>query len=128
MPARASVRWIDGLAACSLGMQAMQAMQASGVQQSDTTLLNQANNLTLSGALIVAVGVLWRALAKKDDAVLTATKTVTEALITASNSNRELRKVIEESVRANKEINSSIDELRASLAALPCILAGKADK
>ncbi len=59
-------------------------------------------DITLEGALVVAVGVLWRALSQKDaqiavkDAQLVkSTEVVTSALAASATSNAELRKIIE---------------------------------
>jgi len=43
------------------------------------------------GVLIIGIGVLWRALAKKEDQLAAMLKAVTEALVTVTESNRELR-------------------------------------
>lgn len=52
-------------------------------------------HLGLDGALIVAVGVLWRALSAKDAQLVKSTEAVTAALAASSASNVELRGVIE---------------------------------
>jgi hypothetical protein len=88
-------------------------------------LVSQADRIGVTGALIAAVGVLWRALSKKDEAVLTATKSVTEALITAADSNRELRQIIEKSERTNQELKNSIETLQLGMGGLPCSRAHK---
>jgi hypothetical protein len=78
--------------------------------------------LTLVGALIIAVGVLWRALSSKDEALVNATKMTTEALVTAATTSTELRHIIEESVKAKKDLSESIDLLRVSITRLPCVV------
>ena len=90
--------------------------------------MNAAEHLTLSGALILAVFVLWKQIgkkdvdiAKKDDLLIESAKTVTAALQAASASNIELRRIIEESVAAKRELASSIEGLRTALQKLPCV-------
>ena len=83
-------------------------------------LISNLDRLTLAGAAVLACGVLWRALAKKDDLLVEMMKSVTAALTGASDSNKELRLIIEESVRTKQELRVSIDQLRTGLNALPC--------
>lgn len=85
-----------------------------------TEWMNSAEHLTLSGALICAVVVLWKQLRKKDDMLIESAKTMTAALAGAAASNIELRRIIEESVAARRELSVSIDALRGSLHKLPC--------
>jgi hypothetical protein len=75
----------------------------------------QAEHLTLTGALIIAVAVLWKSLAAKDIQLVTNTKTVTEALAAAAVSNAELRRIIDSSVQANQLLATSIAELRKTV-------------
>lgn len=89
--------------------------------------MNAAEHLTLSGALILAVIVLWKQIgkkdsdiAKKDDLLIESAKTVTAALTAAAASNIELRAIIKESVEAKRELAASIEALRGSLQKLPC--------
>jgi hypothetical protein len=89
--------------------------------------MSAAEHLTLSGALILAVFVLWKQVGKKDadigrkdDLLIESAKTVTAALSAASASNIELRRIIEESVAAKRELALSIEGLRGSLQKLPC--------
>ena len=82
--------------------------------------MSAAEHLTLSGALILAVFVLWKQLGKKDDLLIDSAKTVTLALTAASASNIELRRIIEESVAAKRELAAAIEMLRGSLQRLPC--------
>ena len=60
-------------------------------------------------------------IAKKDDLLIESAKTVTAALAAASASNIELRRIIEESVAAKRELASSIEGLRTALQKLPCV-------
>ena len=89
--------------------------------------MSAAEHLTLSGALILAVFVLWKQIgkkdtdiSKKDDLLIDSAKTVTLALSAASASNIELRRIIEESVAAKRELAAAIEMLRGSLQRLPC--------
>ena len=93
-----------------------------------TDWMSAAEHLTLSGALILAVFVLWKQIgkkdtdiARKDDLLIESAKTVTAALSAASASNIELRRIIEESVAAKRELASSIEGLSTALQKLPCV-------
>ena len=93
-----------------------------------TDWMSAAEHLTLSGALILAVFVLWKQIGKKDTDIartdhllIESAKTVTAALSAASVSNIELRRIIEESVAAKRELASSIEGLRTALQKLPCV-------
>jgi hypothetical protein len=77
-------------------------------------------HLTLNGALICAVMMLWKALGRKDDLLVASTKTVTEALASAASSNAELRTIITENVSANRELAAVIGKLDVSIGELPC--------
>lgn len=85
-------------------------------------------DLGLTGALIVAVGVLWRQTGKKDDKldakdamIVEMVKTVTAALVTAAESNKELRAIIKESVDTKLILAHSIDSMRTALIDKPCL-------
>lgn len=80
--------------------------------QANTDLISQTEHLTLTAALVVAVGVLWRSLKVKDDIVLSSTQKVVEALTMTTDANRELRRVIEESVNFQHELRESVESLR----------------
>ena len=77
-------------------------------------------HLTLNGALIVAVVVLWKQLGKKDDLLVASVKTVTESLASAAASNIELRGIITENVSANRQLAAVIGKLDISIGELPC--------
>ena len=109
-PGPIAVKTIVCLSMWNLGLQAMQVAAPQG------DFVSQADRIGVTGALIVAVGVLWRALAKKDEAILAATKSVTEALITAADSNRELRQIIEKSERTSQDLKTSIE----TMGNMPC--------
>jgi hypothetical protein len=79
-------------------------------------------HLTLNAALIVAVGVLWKQLGKKDDLLIHSAQTVTETLAAAAASNVELRRIIDESVSAKHDLAGVIDRLQGRMAELPCTL------
>jgi predicted O-methyltransferase YrrM len=68
-------------------------------------------HLTLEGGLIVAVGVLWRALVKKDDQLMQSVRVATEALSANAASNMELRKIIEELVKSKADLAEAVDKL-----------------
>jgi hypothetical protein len=95
------------------------------------TLFPQIERLTLQGALILAVFVLWRSLQRKDsqNAALVEAKelqitklveTTTAALITGAETQRELRKIVEESTIAKRDLTSAIEKLATSMGVLPC--------
>ena len=81
---------------------------------------NTAEHLTLSGSLIIAVTILWRELGKKDTLLVQSTATVTQALAGAAASNVELRRIIEDSVAAKKELSTAIGLLTERIERLPC--------
>lgn len=83
--------------------------------------LRVAERVTLQIAALVAVWVLWRSLVKKDQIIISAMKSTTQALDTASSSNQELRKIIEESVESKQRLTVAIDQLGQSIAVLPCV-------
>lgn len=58
--------------------------------------LATAEHLTLTGALIIAVFILWKSLVKKDDAQAETVRVVAGALASATAANIELRKTVEE--------------------------------
>ena len=94
-----------------------------GVPVADMTgILTGAERLTLIGALVAAVSVLWRTTAKKDDQLMEMSKTVTAALTTSATSNQELRAVIQESVATKRELAEAIHELSMELKIKPCLV------
>jgi hypothetical protein len=90
-------------------------------------------DLSLKGALIAAVIVLWRALVKKDDQLMVSTKTTTEAMSANAATQVELRKIIEAQnaliessisakvhlTEAQSHLVEAIDMLRARLSEAP---------
>lgn len=72
-------------------------------------------HLTLEGALVVAVGVLWRALSAKDAQLVESTRVVTGALAASATSNAELRKIIEASDAATHKLTESLILLQTRL-------------
>lgn len=76
---------------------------------------SQAEHLTLSGAMVIAIAVLWKSLQAKDGLLMQSIRTMTEALAETATSNRELRKIIEDSVNAKRQLSESIDLLRKDL-------------
>ena len=89
--------------------------------------------LTLQSALLVAIIVLWRTLAKKDDLLLTALNKMTDTLAQVGNSHTELRRIIEASestqrelvAAINEKLVSAINELRTRIGLLHCAEEGK---
>ena len=83
-----------------------------------TALFNAAEHLTLDGALLVAVVVLWKSNQEKDRQLIETVKTVTSTLHSVNASNQELRKVIEESIRAKDQLREAIEHLRLGIETL----------
>ncbi len=88
--------------------------------------LDSIGRLTLDGALVIAVGVLWKALAtmtatkdariaEKDTHIITMTAEMTKIMTMVIETNQELR-------RSNDEIGAAMDNLASNIAALPCSL------
>jgi site-specific recombinase len=69
---------------------------------------NQAEHLTLTGAMVIAIAVLWRSLQTERSLHVQSIKTMSDALLTSASSNVELRKVIEESVSAKRQMTESL--------------------
>jgi hypothetical protein len=82
--------------------------------------LNEAEHLTLTGGLIIALVVLWRSLGAERERTLKNTEAVAAALVAATDSNKELRAIITESVEAKRELKGAIDRLDLSIGHLPC--------
>jgi hypothetical protein len=74
-----------------------------------------AEHLTLTGALIIAVAMLWRSLQAKDAELIANTKAVTDALSQSAASNVELRRIIQDSIDSRTNLNASIDSLQKSI-------------
>ncbi len=95
--------------------------------------LDSVGRLTLDGALIIAVGVLWKAMkdaraseetriaekdkriAEKDAQLIAMTTKVTEVMVMVIETNKELR-------QSNDEIGAAMDNLASNIAALPCAM------
>ena len=120
MRGRAAVMIIVTLASVNLCWAIQSAVQAPLISPDWTSSIE---HLTLNGALICAVIVLWKQLGKKDDLVIASAQTVTETLAAAAASNVELRKIIEESVTTKRELTGAIDRLQVSIGELPCTAA-----
>jgi len=80
----------------------------------------QVERLGLTGALVLAVGVLWRSMSKKDEQLMSLTKQAAEALAFNTDTQKELRKIVEESTIAKRELKESVDGLRTGMAKIPC--------
>jgi hypothetical protein len=89
--------------------------------------LNAAEHITLTAALVVAVIVLWRSLDTERGRTLKNTEAVAAALVAATDSNKELRAIITESVDAKRELTLSVEKqtaaierLELAIGRLPC--------
>ena len=82
----------------------------------------------LVGALMTAVVVLWRTLQAERTASVVAIKTMTEALAHSWSANAELRRIIEESVAAKRELAEEIKLLRVTLGRMPCTVRDRHDE
>lgn len=76
-----------------------------------TSITHTVTELTLTGALIIAVKVLWESNKKKDEQVLTMATRVTETMALVMRAVEELR------VTTN-ELGSGLDNLSSQIAAL----------
>ena len=92
----------------------------------ELTWLGQVERTGLYGALLVAVAFLWKSresdnnfwrtqIADKDKQILTMTEHITASLALQVETNRELRKIIEESTRAKEDLAHSIDIMTRGL-------------
>jgi hypothetical protein len=121
-----SILAVDGMSVKSvmvlslLSMAVLQAQAASGSLPSAPDWISTASQLTLQGALIVAVAILWKALGVKDALIVSSIKSVTEALQQSAATQAELRNVIHESVETKRQLSEEIALLRGSLGGLPC--------
>lgn len=89
------------------------------------SVFDQAGRLTLDGALIVAVAVLWRENRRvadiftlKDQTMLSMMKTNTETLQTAQAAMVELRRTIEQTTSTNIQLLQEFKSLRTELRVL----------
>lgn len=64
------------------------------------SLITIAEHLTLSAALIIAVVILWKSNARKEDLIVKTTETVTAALGASTIANQELRRQVEALTKA----------------------------
>jgi hypothetical protein len=108
-----SIKLVLVAALLNLILQAAQVAGASGAGIPDW--VNGAEHLGLTGALMLAVAILWRAYQAKDALLVESTKAVTEALSTAAASNTELRGIIRESVEANRTLREAVERLRMTI-------------
>ena len=82
--------------------------------------VSQAEHLTLTGALVVAAVVLWRSLNAERERTLKNTEAVATALVAATDSNKELRAIITQSVEAKRELKDAVISLEGAIGRLPC--------
>lgn len=94
---------------------ALQAQSVVSPPTTDSPWWTAAEHLTLSGAMVIAIVVLWKAYQAKDALLVESTRAVTEALSSAAASNTELRGIIRESVEANRTLKESIAQLTAKI-------------
>jgi hypothetical protein len=87
------------------------AQAIAPIPSSPLDLAQVAEHLTLTGALIVAVVILWRALSVKDALIIKSTEEVTKALGATAASNAELRKIVEESIATEERLGDAITRL-----------------
>ena len=87
----------------------------------EATILPPIERLTLSGALITAVAVLWRSKSKSDDSIITINKNTVEALVNSSNTAVELRSVINKQIEINEGILDTLKELKIALENVHCL-------
>lgn len=90
------------------------------VMPSDGGAAAQIERLGLTGALILAVGVLWRALAKKDEQLTLITQQVASALAFNTDTQKELRTIVEASTKAKEDLKVAIDSLAEGIGQFPC--------
>ena len=106
----------------------------------DLSWIGQIRDAGLVGALLVAVYALWRSresmivkidliidknsgiMLDKDKQILSMIEHVTAAQTAQVETNRELRKIIEDSVKAKVDLTTSINLLGGKLATLPCTM------
>ena len=98
------------LVSCALLLSAQTAGAPSSVPSS-MDYVNTVKQLGLDGALLLAVGVLYRDVLRKDTRIDTLTAEVTTALIKSSDTQSELRKIIEESTKAKETLAIAIDKM-----------------
>jgi hypothetical protein len=113
---------VKGVVVSGASLAILQAAGAMGPLSSpgEFPWLAQVEHLGLTGALLIAVVVLYRSNVKKDEQLIIATEHNTAALTAQIETNRELRKIIEDSVHAKQELKAAIDLLGKSLGELPC--------
>ena len=85
----------------------------------DLSWMTQAEHITLTSALIIAVIILWRSNDKKDNLIISQTKTITTSMDSITMSNLELRKIVEESVQTKRELTNVIEKLILRIEQLP---------
>lgn len=118
---------------------AVQAASAALPSVPELTWIGQIRDAGLVGALLVAVYTLWKSrealllkidsiiekkeagYAEKDNQILKMMEHVTTTLATQVETNRELRKTLEESVHAKEALAVSISQLKDGLFILPCV-------
>lgn len=87
----------------------------AGAVADGSAFVTMAEHLTLTGALVTAVGILWKSLLRKDELLIKMTEVVTQALAGASFSSVEMRKTLDDNLKANNELIKQFEALRATL-------------
>jgi hypothetical protein len=94
----------------SLGLLLYQGLPAS---PEASGLLGQVERITLTSALILAVGVLWRTLSKKDDQVISSAAATERALLVSAEAVRSL-------TNTTSELKDALTDLKDAVGRLPC--------
>lgn len=71
--------------------------------------------MTLVSALVIAVTVLWRSNATKDQQIVAMATKVTETMVSVLDAVKELR-------RATEEVGDAMDNLASNIGAMPCAM------
>lgn len=98
------------------------ALQASGgsVPAGVPEWVSVTEHLGLTGALLVAVAILWKSYQAKDEQAVRSAAEMTRALTETASASMELRGIIKESVAANIKIRESLDSLSHGISTLTC--------
>ena len=109
------VKLIVGAGVSHVALQTLPSSDVIGIA-------SKLENIGVVGFLALAVIFLWRTLQDERKAKDATIQLVVKALTLDSETNRELRATIQESINAKNALAKAIEELRYSLGQLPCIL------
>ena len=87
---------------------------------SDTVFMVE--RITLEGALVVAVAVLWKSKGETDKNLALITREMVSALSFNIDTQKELRKIVEESTTAKQLLTQAIENLKTGMERFPCQL------